>query len=252
MSGEPTVLPGAEPFFFEGGDVGVLISHGFTGCPQSVRPLGEALARDGGLTVSCPRLRGHGTSPEDMARTSAEDWIRDLEAALDALRQRCRRLFVTGLSMGGTLTLYLAGTRPDVFAGAIPINAAVLGAGPELGAVAFAADAPATLPGVGSDIKKPGVTELAYPVIPTPTVRHLYALLGATRDLLPRVACPLLAFQAPEDHVVHRANAEYLIEHVGSTDKRLVWLENSYHVATLDHDAERIAAETLAFVCERS
>ena len=99
------VMSGAEPFYFEGNEVGCLVSHGFTGTTQSMRFLGEFLAREGGLTVVGPRLKGHGTTPEDMAQATAEDWIRSVEGAMDTLRQRCSRIFVTGLSMGGTLAL---------------------------------------------------------------------------------------------------------------------------------------------------
>lgn len=242
------ILPGAEPFFFEGSEVGCLVSHGFTGTTQSMRFLGEFLAREGGLTVIGPRLTGHGTRPEDMARATAEDWIRDLEQTMATLRERCAKVFVTGLSMGGTLTLYMAAMYPDVFAGAVPINAAVFLENPDFAALAFMGDAPDTVPGVGSDIKKPGVTELAYPVVPVPAIRQIYGLMSATRELLPRVTCPTLVFQSKDDHVVTPKNAPYIIDHIGTEDKRLVWLEESYHVATLDNDKELIASEALQFI----
>ena len=245
---EEKVLSGAEPFFFEGSEVGCLVSHGFTGTTQSMRFLGEYLAQEGGFTVIGPRLTGHGTRPEDMARATAEDWIRDLERAMDDLRQRCQKIFITGLSMGGTLTLYMAAMHPDVFSGAVPINGAVFLNSPDMAALSFMADAPATVPGVGSDIKKPGVTELAYPVVPVPAVRQLYALMAATRELLPSVVCPTLVFQSLDDHVVEPENAPYIIEHVGTEDKQLIWLDESYHVATLDNDKELIARETLQFI----
>ena len=245
---EEKVLPGAEPFFFEGSEVGCLVSHGFTGTTQSMRFLGEYLAQEGGFTVVGPRLTGHGTRPDDMARATAEDWIRDLERAMDTLRQRCQKIFITGLSMGGTLTLYMAAIHPDVFSGAVPVNGAVFLNSPDMAALAFMAEAPATVPGVGSDIKKPGITELAYPVVPVPAIRHLYALMVATRELLPRVVCPTLVFQSRDDHVVAPENAPYIVEHVGAEDKQLIWLDESYHVATLDNDKELIARETLQFI----
>ncbi|NMC24932.1 MAG: carboxylesterase, partial [Serratia sp.] len=98
------------------------------------------------------------------------------------------------------------------------------------------------------DIKKPGIVELAYPVVPVPAVRQIYALMGTTRDLLPAVTCPLLVFQSREDHVVHPDNAPFIFENVSSNDKALVWLENSYHVATLDNDQELIAERLVEFV----
>ena len=245
---EYQVLPGAEPFFFEGNEVGCLVSHGFTGTTQSMRSLGELLAREGGFTVIGPRLKGHGTDPEDMAQSTAEEWIRSLEEALVTLRDRCSTIFITGLSMGGTLSLYMAAMYPDVFKGTIPINGALFTDMPEFTGLAFAADAPATIPGIGSDIKKPGLTELAYPDVPVPAIRQLYALMGVTRDLASQVTCPTLIFQSREDHVVAPDNGPYILESVGATDKRLIWLENSYHVATLDNDKELIAGETVKFI----
>lgn len=245
---EINIMPGAEPFFFEGNEVGCLVSHGFTGTTQSMRFLGEFLAREGGFTVIGPRLKGHGTTPEDMARTTAEDWVRSVEEAMHTLQQRCTRVFMTGLSMGGTLTLYMAAVYPTVFAGAVPINGAVFVNSPDLAGLAFAPGTPPFIPGVGSDIKKPGETELVYPVVPVPAIRHLYALMAVTRELLPRVTCPTLIFQSRDDHVVVPDNAPYILEHLGAKEKRLVWLENSYHVATLDNDKELIAEETLRFI----
>jgi carboxylesterase len=245
---EIEILPGAEPFYFEGNEVGCLVSHGFTGTTQSMRFLGEFLAREGGFTVVGPRLKGHGTTPEDMAQTTAEDWVRSVEEAMHTLQESCEKLFITGLSMGGTLTLYMAAMYSGVFAGAVPINAAVLLRNPDMAGLAFAPDAPPTVPGVGSDIKKPGEVELAYPVVPVPAIQHLYALMAVTRELLPRVTCPTLVFQSRDDHVVVPDNAPYILEHVGAREKRLVWLRDSYHVATLDNDKELIAQETLRFI----
>ena len=98
------VLKDAEPFAFEGGDIGVLVVHGFTGSTQSMRYLGEGLHRRFGFTVVGPRLPGHGTSPDDMETTGYLDWMGEAERALSELAKRKNKVFVTGLSMGGTLT----------------------------------------------------------------------------------------------------------------------------------------------------
>ncbi len=241
-------LPETQPFFFEGSEVGVLVSHGFTGTPQSMRYLGEYLHREGGFTVTCPRLRGHATRPEEMAASTAEEWVRDLETALETLRKRCSSIFVTGLSMGGTLTLYLAAMYPTVFSGAIPINGALFLNSPALAGLAFAKDAPAIIPGVGSDIRQPGITETAYPVIPVPAIRQIYALMAVTRELIGRITCPVLVFQSRDDHVVPPSNGDAILAGVTSAEKRLVWLDNSYHVATLDNDRELIASESVKFI----
>ncbi len=245
---EYPILPGAEPFYFEGSDIGVLVSHGFTGTTQSMFFLGQYLAEKGGFTVIGPRLKGHGTTPADMAQSTAEDWVRSVEHAMEKLQTRCRKIFITGLSMGGTLTLYMAAMYPKVFAGAAPINGAVFLKNPGFAGLAYGLGLPETVQGVGSDIKQPGVVELAYPVVPVPAVRQIYSLMGATHDLLPNIVCPILVFQSREDHVVHPDNAPVIFGHVSSVDKALVWLENSYHVATLDNDKELIAGELLKFI----
>lgn len=246
--GEYPILTGAEPFYFEGNEIGVLLSHGFTGTTQSMFFLGRYLAEKGGYTVIGPRLKGHGTTPADMAESTAEDWVRSVEHAMQKLQARCRKIFISGLSMGGTLTLYLAAMYPKVFAGAAPINGAVFLKSPAMAGLAFGLGLPDTVPGVGSDIKQPGIVELAYPVVPVPAVRHIYALMGATSDLLSNVTCPLLVFQSREDHVVNPENAPFIFERVSSVDKSLVWLENSYHVATLDNDKELIAERLMEFI----
>ncbi|WP_273841519.1 alpha/beta hydrolase [Rubrobacter calidifluminis] len=243
------VMEGAEPFRFEGGDVGVLVSHGFTGTTQSVRPLGEALAREG-FTVEGPRLAGHGTSVSEMAESTAQDWISSLEEGLAWMEERTRAVFVCGLSMGGTLSLYLGATHPEVVRGVIPINGCVFLGNPELARIVLSPDAPPTLPGVGSDIKKAGVEELVYDEMPVPAMKELMALMRATDDLLPEVRCPALILQSTEDHVVPPDNGPYFLEKVGSEHKELVRLEDSYHVATLDNDAPRIAELAADFIRE--
>lgn len=249
MASRAAVLTGTEAFEFSGNDIGILVCHGFTGSPHSMRPLGEAY-HEAGYTVLGPRLAGHGTSPEDMAETGARDWIASVEAALAQLRSRCRMVFMTGLSMGGTLTLYMAGRHPDAFAGIIPINAVVRLDSPDMAGIAFAADAPAMVPGIGSDISKPGVTELAYDEIPVPCFAEIHALTSVTHALLPRVAAPALILTSREDHVVPPVNGRLIAGAIGSARIEQVALANSYHVATLDHDQDLIIAESLRFIRE--
>ena len=246
MSDEP-IMRGAEPFFLPGNDIGVLLSHGFTGTTQSMRFLGEALNRFG-YTVSAPRLKGHGVSPADMAKSTAGDWIASLEDALPELRARCGKIFIGGLSMGGALTLYMAGRHPDVFAGAFPINAVIHADLPELAGLALDRKSPAMIPGIGSDVKDPASSELAYAEVPVAALKELFALTAVTRELLPRIVCPTLILQSRDDHVVPPANGKTIANLIGASRVELVWLDNSYHVATIDHDKDRIVAEVRRFI----
>jgi len=242
-----TILPGAEPFFFKGNDIGVLVCHGFTGTTQSMRYLGEQL-HGAGYTVIGPRLKGHGVSPAAMARTTAADWIESVDEALAELRKSCSQIYMTGLSMGGTLTLFTAASHADVIKGAIPINAAVQLSNPDMAGLAFDRNAPATVPGIGSDVKDPNTKELAYAEVPVPAVRQIYALMAATHDLLPRIKCPTLVFTSRDDHVVSPTNGPLIAGKVGANRVELVWLENSYHVATIDNDKALIAKLAIDFI----
>ncbi len=244
------ILAGAEPFAFEGNDIGVLVSHGFTGTPQSMRYYGEALHRRFGFTVVGPRLPGHGTSPDDMETTGYLDWAREIEQQLEALAARKRKVFVTGLSMGGTLTLNMAARFPERVHGIATIAAA---AGPlkrEFAGVLALDPAPRRIPGIGSDIKAPGVQELAYAEVPVACMREITALIAQTGALMDGITCPALVIHGREDHVVPPANALHIVNTLASSDIRLLWLEHSYHVATLDNDKDLIVDRVGRFFAE--
>ena len=117
------VLAGAEPFSASGGPHGALVVHGFTGCPQSMRGLAQAFAA-AGFATELPLLPGHGTSVDDMLATRWADWSGAAESAYDELAARCDRVVVAGLSMGGTITAWLATRHPEI-AGLVLVNPAV-------------------------------------------------------------------------------------------------------------------------------
>lgn len=246
MSEHP-VIPGAEPFSAAGDDVGVLVLHGFTGHPGSVRPLAEALAADG-RTVELPRLPGHGTSVEDMLRTGFADWSGAAEAAYADLAGRTRATVVAGLSMGGTLACWLTARHPEV-AGMIAVNPLVQPPEPEMLAMArqLLDAGEAVAPGIGSDIADPDAHETAYQGSPLAPLLTLVDALEGLQDALPGIACPVLLMTSPQDHVVAPANSDHLASSVAGPVER-VPLERSYHVATLDYDKELIAERATAFV----
>ncbi|MGM7721599.1 alpha/beta hydrolase [Metabacillus sp. Hm71] len=236
------IIEGAEPFYFEGSKVGILLSHGFTGSTQSMRPLGVAYAK-AGYTVCGPRLKGHGTHYEEMETTTYHDWVASVEEGLQWLEERCETIFVTGLSMGGTLTLYLAENHPEI-KGIIPINAAI-----EIPDFAELEQTEARfLDAIGSDLKNKDITELAYEKTPVQSLKQIVKLMEGVKAKLSAVTCPALIFVSTEDHVVPPTNSHYIYKNISSQNKQLVELINSYHVATLDYDQQIIIDRTLAFV----
>ncbi|NUU22796.1 MAG: alpha/beta fold hydrolase [Streptomycetaceae bacterium] len=242
-----SILPGAEPYHHDGGPVGFLLCHGFTGTPQSLRPWAEHLAADG-LTVSLPLLPGHGTRWEDMQLTTWQDWYAEVERAFDALRTRCEYVFAGGLSMGGTLALRLAELRGDEVAGLVLVNPSVHADDARLKALPVLKHLVRSVAGIGSDIRKEGASELAYSRTPLKPLHSLAKAWQVVQADLPQVTQPVLLFRSPQDHVVAPANSETVLARISSTDVAAELLPDSYHVATLDNDADRIFTGSLEFV----
>ncbi|WP_329133447.1 alpha/beta hydrolase [Streptomyces sp. NBC_00670] len=241
------VLPGAEPYRHEGGPVGVLLCHGFTGSPQSLRPWAEYLARRR-LTVSLPLLPGHGTRWQDMRLTGWPDWYAEVDRELRVLSERCAHVFVFGLSMGGALALRLAAKHGDAVRGVVVVNPANKVHGLAAHALPVARYLVPSTKGIVSDIAKEGGEEVGYDRMPLHAAHSLRAFLRRVDAELPQVTQPLLLLRSTRDHVVPAADSARVLSRVSSTDVTEVLLEQSYHVATLDHDADRIFEESHAFV----
>jgi carboxylesterase len=247
------LLAGAEPFGFEGDqpETGVLVLHGFTSTPQSVRPWAEHLAKSG-WTVLSPRLPGHGTSIDDFSRSTPEEWIGEAEMALDGLFEHCSSVFLCGMSMGGTIVLDIASRHGDRVAGVVCVNPSVYSNDPRARLAPLLGRLPFSVKGIGSDIADPSQRELCYDRVPLRSAARLLALQNMVKARLPNVRAPLLLFGSKQDHVVPPGNTSYVAEHVGSSDVEVFWLSRSYHVATLDYDAGVIFERSTEFITKRA
>lgn len=241
------VMPGAEQFFHSGGRTGVLLCHGFTGTPASVRPWADHLA-GAGLTVSLPRLPGHGTTWQDMAHTRWEDWYAEVDRGYEELRGHVDEIFVMGLSMGGCLALRMAELRGDGVAGLVLVNPS-LAADTKLFLLAPVLKLLVpSLKGIASDIKKEGVHELAYDRVPVKAAATLPQLWKLTQRQLGEVTQPVLVYLSTADHVVGPASMRILRAALPAGQLTVRECPDSYHVATLDNDAEQIFSGSLEFV----
>ena len=241
-----SLIPGAEPFSAAGGREAVLVLHGFTGNPQSMRGLAEAFAA-AGLTVELPLLPGHGTTVDDMVPTRWDDWAGAAELAYQELSNRCEKVVVAGLSMGGTLACWLAAHHPEI-AGVVLVNPAV-----EPPAVSFlemfegALDAGMdTVAGVGNDVADPDAKELAYELVPVAAILSMFGAVGELSERLGDIKCPLLLMTSPQDHVVPPSNSDFLAERCSGPVER-VSLDRSFHVDTLDYDRHDLEARAVEF-----
>ncbi|MFF0391608.1 alpha/beta hydrolase [Kitasatospora sp. NPDC004615] len=241
------LMPGAEPYRHDGGPVGVLLVHGFTGSPQSMRPWAEHLA-DAGLTVSVPLLPGHGTRWQDLQPTRWEDWYATAETALLELADRCEQVFVCALSMGGALALKLAEKHGDRISGLVLVNPSVRSDNPATVLLPVLRHLLPSLPGIASDIAKPGTTEVGYDRLPLHAAWSLARLWKSVQAGMPRVTQPVLLLHSPQDHVVSPHNSAMVLARISSTDVTELLLDRSFHVATLDHDAGLIFGASLDFV----
>ncbi|HVB52073.1 MAG TPA: alpha/beta fold hydrolase [Acidimicrobiales bacterium] len=241
------IMPGCESFSHHAGPSGVLVLHGFTGNPASVRPLAELLARVG-YSVELPRLPGHGTTVEDMMTTTWADWSRAAEVAYDTLSEHCERVAVVGLSMGGGLAAYLAEVRPSVV-GCVFINPLVKPPPAEMfdGLVALLDAGIESIESIGSDIKKKDTLEASYDATPLAPAKSLFEGVAKVHENLHLINAPSLLLSSREDHVVTSDNGDDLMENVAGPIER-VWLENSYHVATMDNDQELVETSTVDFL----
>ena len=241
------ILAGAEPFSAAGGKTGVVVLHGFTGSPQSLRPFARALAA-AGFTVELPLLPGHGTSVEDMVPTRWSDWSATAETAYRDVAGRCEHVFVAGLSMGGSLAIWLAERHPEI-AGIIVINPLVdppastfrdmLSGMVEEGGV--------SVPAIGSDVAMPGSPESAYNASPIEPMLSMFEGVDEIAAHLGDLRCPVLLLSSRTDHVVPPESGDVLAAGVAGPLER-VFLERSFHVATLDYDAREIEARAVGFV----
>ena len=234
----------------ERGRVGVLVCHGFGGSPRSIQEVGLRLA-EAGYTVALPLLAGHGSTPEAMERSRWTEWAADVERAFGWLRERTDTIFLFGLSMGGTLVLWMAERHPEA-AGLITVNAIVRHPRERSMRILGRLGLPRWAKAIGNDAKLAGVDEKAYDRIPVRSARQLALLVANVRQGLSRVRCPALVFSSVTDHVVPPANQKEILGSISSADKTLIELFDSYHVATMDNDKERILAGTLEFIAVHS
>ncbi len=244
----PEILPEAEPMSVDGTTtVGVLVIHGFTGNPSSMRGIAEAMAALG-HHVEMPRLPGHGTTIDDMLTTSWADWSGEVRTAHARLAARVDEIVVVGLSMGGALTLW-SGFELDQVAGLVCINPATQPQ-PELMEMVqgLVDDGTEVAPAIGGDIADPDVQESSYDGAPLrPLLSFMHAGLTPMAERYGELTPPLLLITSRQDHVVEPSNSEHLAATYGG-DVEHVWLERSYHVATQDYDRADIELAVGEFV----
>ncbi len=237
-----------------GGTVGVLLIHGYTGSVAETRPMGEYLAGRG-ISVRCPLLPGHGTTAADLTRIHRQAWFDEVESALRDLQSRCDVVFVGGLSMGSLLALWLGARHPQI-AGLIAMAPAVKIENPmfplTLGLRYLLKYVPPGLVAEEALADPEAIHRIwCYDEFPVWGAAETYLLQRQVRLALARIHQPILIFQGRLDNWLSPQAAHILHDSVSSTDRTLVWLENSGHNVLVDGERESVWATSYAWMLER-
>lgn len=246
------IMEGAGPFFYEGSKIGILMIHGGGGgtCAD-LKPLAEDLHEKGGYTISVPLLPGYGTSPEDLNNTTIQDWYDHLEKEVQALQQKCEKIYMGGHSMGGDLTLIFASKHS--FEGIFTISApyGLKGILPKL--IPLAKVFRVKYHGVESDKLKEetGGKWIGYDKIPVNIGSKMLKMLKEMKQSLPTIECPALLMQGRFDSVIAKSSMENIFGAIKSKKKKKVWLEQD-HPILLCPEHDRIVSEILAFIADEA
>ena len=234
-----------EPFFWQGGQVGVMLSNGYTATTAEVRLLAEKL-HTAGYSVAGPLLPGHGTVPTDLNCTPWQAWVEAGEQAYQQLQTCCQTIFVGGESMGALVALQLASQHPQV-AGVLayaPVMRLPLNPPTRLALRLLAPFIP-WVPKASLDASH---NWQGYPVNPLKGVLQLLAFQKALYRRLPLIHQPMLVVQGRLDTTIHPASGAIILGAVSSTCQELYWMEKSSHVVLLDQELDEITRLTLQFI----
>lgn len=242
---ERKIVPGCEPKYFLGNDIGCLLLHGFKSSPYEMHLLGEILNKEG-YSVSIPLLPGHGTSPKDLSKCKWYDWFEASKNELFNLRKRCKKVFVIGLSMGGSLALHLAAhyqvegvvaLAPGLFL-KNKFSKIVNHIKPLLRFISIPSK---------PDVKAK-VEVITYKKIPIRPVYELLKFFSHLINDLPEIYVPILIIYSKKDHVIDSKSATKIYDKISSKNKSILELKKSYHILTLDIEKEKVFSETSNFI----
>ncbi|MBC7233624.1 MAG: alpha/beta fold hydrolase [Chloroflexi bacterium] len=243
------------PFSFPGGQVGCLLIHGFTGAPPEMRPMGEYLAQRG-VTVSCPLLAGHGTTHEDLARTTWQDWYASVEAAFVELQKQCTEVFVAGFSLGSLLALHLA-TQHELdgivlLAPALQLRDWRMRLIPVLRY--FLKETVKDTDPQHSDLTDPEAYKRfwSYDIVPVPAIYQLYRLQRVVRAELGRIRTPALVIYSTRDMAIAPQSGPTVYKRLGSEDKELLVLHHSGHGLVVDSECQLVFQKVYEWIIART
>jgi carboxylesterase len=246
MATNPNLDP--SEFYLEGGPVGVMLIHGFTGSPPEMRLIADYLNQRG-LTVSGPLLPGHGTSLEDLDKRKWQEWTKAIENEFSNLRRNCQVVFTGGLSLGSLLSLYMA-AHNDEMAGVMAYSPAIKVSDRRASLIPVLKYIMPNFPKGEDFVTDPDALahNWSYDGLPLHAAHEVMHLSKEVRRSLPQVSCPILIVQGALDPAIAPDCAQIVNNGVSSEEKEVLLLNNSGHLVTIDSEWERVAEKTYKFI----
>jgi esterase/lipase/1-acyl-sn-glycerol-3-phosphate acyltransferase len=247
IAGESKPLDVGMPFLVKGKskNVGVLLSHGYMAAPREVEDLARYLGSIG-FWVYVPRLKGHGTSPDDLAGRSYHDWAVSIDRGYAIISSLCKRVVVGGFSTGAGLALDLAARVKGVagvfsvaapmrlrdfsskFAPAVDMWNRIMdkayGEGPKMEFVE----------------NKPENPHINYLRNPISGVREIERLMDDLEPKLPGLNMPALIVQSRRDPVVEPKGSRKIFELLGTENKEYQLFNFDRHGILLGDGSKRV------------
>lgn len=245
--GMPYLVPGRSR------KIGVLLIHGYMAAPLEVKELARHLGRHG-IWVYVPRLKGHATSPDDLATRSYKDWIRSVDTGYALIRNVCKRVVIGGFSTGAGLALELAARVEDVYG--------VFAVCPPMRLQDFSARfVPAVdvwnrlmkrvqLEGAKMEFveNRPENPHINYYRNPISGIRELERLMEFLEPKLSGISAPALVVQSQGDPVVNPKGSRRLFGLLGSEEKQYVLFNLKRHGILLGQGAHRVHRTIRVFI----
>ena len=250
---------------FPGSRIGVLLIHGLTGTPTELSSIGRDLNRYG-FTVLCPLLAGHCQSEEELLKTSWRDWYASVETAYEAFSRQVDTVFVGGISAGAVLSLRLAQNKPGLIRSLGLYSTTLSWDGWSIPRLSFLLPLVLRLPFIGkryrfeenypyglknaklrdrvhAQMMSGDPSSTGFSGTPGRSLRELWRLVGLVKAGLPELQTPTLLVHARDDDIASIRNALYIKEQIGGP-ARLVALESSYHMITIDQERKKVGLES--------
>lgn len=213
---------------------GIVLIHGYMAAPMEVRAMADYFVSRG-YAVYGVRLRGHGTAPEDLARTPWEEWYESMNRGYAIIKSLTDYIVLGGFSTGGVLALLAAGRKKDKIKAVFSINA-------PLQLRNYMARFASQLismnnllsrfrrgPGWDFVENQPENKHINYTRNPITGVKQLGDAMKAMEAVLPQIVVPTLIVQSFRDPIVDPSSGPNIYAQVGTREKELTVFDRARH-----------------------